>query len=81
MDCFDLLAVQVTLKSLLQHHSLKASILQHSALFMVQLSHPYVTTLYEIKYGFGLWAEFCFLQNSHAEVLTLNTLERDFIWR
>ena len=44
MDWFDLLAVQGTLKSLLQHHSLKASILQHSAFFMVQLSHPYMTT-------------------------------------
>ena len=40
----DLLAVQGTLKSLLQHHSSKASILQHSAFFMVQLSHPYMTT-------------------------------------
>ena len=40
----DLLAVQGTLKSLLQHHSLKASILQHSAFFMVQLSHPYMST-------------------------------------
>ena len=40
----DLLAVQGTLKSLLQHHSSKASILQHSAFIMVQLSHPYVTT-------------------------------------
>ena len=44
MDWLDLLAVQGTLKSLLQHHSSKASILQHSAFFMVQLSHPYVTT-------------------------------------
>ena len=43
-DCLDLLAVQGTLKSLLQHHSLKASILQCSAFFMVQLSHPYMTT-------------------------------------
>ena len=43
-DWFDLLAVQGTLKSLLQHHSSKASILQHSAFFMVQLSHPYMTT-------------------------------------
>ena len=43
MDWLDLLAVQRTLKSLLQHHSSKASILQHSASFMVQLSHPYVT--------------------------------------
>ena len=40
-DCFDLLADQRTLKSLLQHHSSKASILWHSALFMVQLLHPY----------------------------------------
>ena len=44
MDLLDLLAVQGTLKSLLQHHSLKASILQRSAFFTVQLSHPYVTT-------------------------------------
>ena len=40
----DLLAVQRTLRSLLQHHSSKASVLQHSTFFMVQLSHPYVTT-------------------------------------
>ena len=40
----DLLAVQGTLKSLLQHHSSKASILQHLAFFIVQLSHPYMTT-------------------------------------
>ena len=44
MDWLDLLAVQGTLKSLLQHHSSKASILRHSAFFMVQLSHPYMTT-------------------------------------
>ena len=44
MDWLDLLAVQGTLKSLLQHHSSKASILQSSACFMVQLSHPYMTT-------------------------------------
>ena len=44
MDWLDLLAVQGTLKSLLQHHCLKASLLQSSALFMVQLSHPYMTT-------------------------------------
>ena len=44
MDWFDLLAVQGTLKSLLQHHSSKASILQHSAFFTIQLSHPYMTT-------------------------------------
>ena len=44
IDWFDLLAVQGTLKSLLQHHSSKASILLHSAFFMAQLSHPYMTT-------------------------------------
>ena len=44
MDWLDLLAVQGTLKSLLQHHSSKASILLHSAFFRVQLSHPYMTT-------------------------------------
>ena len=43
VDWLDLLAVQWTLKSLLQHHSSKASILQHSAFFIVQLSHPYMT--------------------------------------
>ena len=44
IDWFDLLVVQGTLKSLLQHHGSKASILQHSTFFMVQLSHPYMTT-------------------------------------
>ena len=44
MDWFDLLAVEGTLKSFLQHHSSKASILWHSAFFIVQLSHPYITT-------------------------------------
>ena len=44
IEWLDLLAVQGTLKSLLQHHSSKASIVGHSAFFMVQLSHPYVTT-------------------------------------
>ena len=44
MDWLDLLVVQGTLKSLLQHHSLKASVLQQPAFFIVQLSHPYMTT-------------------------------------
>ena len=44
MDWLDLLAVQGTLKSLLQHHSSKASVLGHSSFFMIQLSHPYMTT-------------------------------------
>ena len=52
MDSLDLLAVQGTLKSLLQHHSSKASILHHSAFFIVQLSHPYMTTgkIYNLGY-------------------------------
>ena len=44
IDWFDLLVVQGTLKSLLQHHNLKASVLRHSAFFMVQFSHLYMTT-------------------------------------
>ena len=44
MDWFDLIEVQGTLKSLIQHHSSKASILRHSAFFTLQLSHPYMTT-------------------------------------
>ena len=44
IDSFDLLAIQENLKSLLQHHTSKASILQHSVFFVVQLSHPYMTT-------------------------------------
>ena len=51
MDWLDLLAVQGTLKSLLQHHISKASILQHSAFFTVQLSHPYMTTGKTIALG------------------------------
>ena len=54
MDWLDLLAVHGTLKSLLQHHSSKASILQHSAFFIVQLSHPYMTTGKTI--AFTRWA-------------------------
>ena len=44
IDSFDLLSVQGTLKSLLQHHNVKTLVLQHSTFFMVQLSHPYMTT-------------------------------------
>ena len=58
MDWLDLLAVQGTLKSLLQHHSSKASILWHSACFIVQLSHPYMTTGKEQAHG-PLWIEKC----------------------
>ena len=53
IDWFDLFAVQGTLNSLLQHHSLKASFLQHSAFFMIQLSHPYMTTGKTI--AFTIW--------------------------
>ena len=49
MDWLDLLAVQGTFKSLLQHHSSKASILQHSAFFTVQLSHPYMSVVGDLK--------------------------------
>ena len=52
MDWLDLLALQGTLKSLLQHHSSKASILRCSAFFTVQLSHPYMTTGKTIAFGF-----------------------------
>ena len=54
LDWLDLLAVQETFKSLLQHHSSKASILQHSAFFIVQLSHPHMTTGKTI--GLTRWA-------------------------
>ena len=53
IDWFDLLAIWGTLKSLLQHHNSKASILQHSAFFIVQLSHPYMTTRKTID--FTIW--------------------------
>ena len=53
MDWLDLLAVHGTRKSLFQHHSSKASILQHSAFFRVQLSHPYMTTGKTIALTFG----------------------------
>ena len=49
IDWFDLLAVQGTLKSLLQHHSSKVSILQHSPFFIVQLSHLYMLSFYEYE--------------------------------
>ena len=58
MDWLDLLAVQGTLKSLLQNHSSKASILQHSAFFIVQLSHPYMTTGKTID-----WIRWTFMAN------------------
>ena len=69
MDCLDLLAVQGTLKSLLQHHSSKASILQCSAFFIVQLSHLYMTTRKTI--ALTRWTLVCKVMS-----LLLNTLSR-----
>ena len=57
IDWFDLLAVQGTLKSLLQHHNSKASILQCSPFFLVQLSHPYVTTGKPMALTIGRWSD------------------------
>ena len=74
MDWLDLLAVQGTLKSLLQHHSSKASILRHSAFFVVQLSHPYMTTgktialTREISVGKVMSPLFNMLSNSHFKI-------------
>ena len=72
MDWWDLLAVQGTLKSLLQHHTSKASIHQHSAFFIVQLSQPYMTTGKNI--ALSRWA---FV--SKVMSLLLNMLSRFFI--
>ena len=72
IDWFDLLAVQGTLKALLHHHSSKASILQHSAFFMVQLSHPYMTTGKTI--ALTIWT---FV--GKVTPLLFNTLSR-FLW-
>ena len=69
MDWLDLLAVQRTLKSLLQHHSSKASILRHSAFFIVQLSHPYMTTGKTIAFTISS------VQFSHSVMSGSNSLE------
>ena len=68
MDWLDVLAVQGTLKSLLQHHNSKASILLHSALFIVQLSHPYMTTGKPYRWTFfGIPHHLiCLLRNLYA---------------
>ena len=63
-DWFDLLAVQETLKSLLQYHSSKASILQHSSFFMVQFSHPYMTTRKTIALRILEWVAISFSRGS-----------------
>ena len=64
MDWLDLLAVQGTLRSLLQHHSSKASMLHHSAFFMVQLSHPYKTTGKTIALTIWIVEDLCFVSGS-----------------
>ena len=72
MDWLDLLAVQGTLKSLLQHHTSKASILQHSAFFIFQLSHPYMTTGKTIvltKWTFVGKVMFLLLMATHSSIL------------
>ena len=71
IEWFDLLAAQGTLKSLLQHHSLKASSLQHSAFFMVQLSNPYMTT--------GKTITLTIQTFSGSDVSAFNTLSRFII--
>ena len=68
-DCFDLLAVQGTLKSVLQYHNLKASILQRSAFFMVHLSHLYMTTRKAIALTIGTFV-------GKVVSLLFNTLSR-----
>ena len=68
LDWLDLLAVKGTLNSLLQHHSSKASILQHSAFFIVQLSHPYMTTGKTI--ALTRWT----FENNYAELVCFQSL-------
>ena len=66
IDWFDLLAVQGTLRSLLHHQNLKTSILQGAAFFMVQLSHPYMTTGYRSVKAFLPWSKrFKFYGSNH----------------
>ena len=69
VDWFDLLVVQGTFKKLLQHHSLKASIIWHSAFFTVHLSQPYVTTLEDHSLDY---TDLCW----QSDVLLVNTLSR-----
>jgi len=74
MDWLDLLEVQGTLKSLLQHHSSNASILQRSAFFIVQLSHPYTTFYFRIQQTFSLKSQMvnilCFADNMVSVAMT-----------
>ena len=72
IDWFDLLAVQGTLKSLLQHHNLKASILRHSVFFMVQLSYPFITSRNTIALTIWLYAslsaKWCHSSSSPSQI-------------
>ena len=74
MDWLDLLAVQGTLKSLLQHHNSKASILWHSAFFIVQFSHPYMTTGNDLSPSEGRQTE------NHIIREELKMTEEGFPW-
>ena len=76
MKWLDLLAVQGTLKSLLQHHSSKTSILQHSALFIIQLSHAYMTTGKTI--AFTMY--FCCCCSAFLTVVFCSLYSNSFIW-
>ena len=78
MDWLDLLAVQGTLKSLLQHHSSKASILQCSAFFTVQLSHPYMTTGKTISVRFQ--GKLFYITVIQAYAPTSNAEEAEVVW-
>ena len=82
IDWSDLPAVQGTLKSLLQHHSLKASILQCSAFFMVQLSHPYMTTGNIIAFLFNMLSSFviAFLPRNKHLLISLLQSPSAVIW-
>ena len=78
IDLFDLLAVQETLKSLLQHHSSKAPVLQCSDFFIVQLSHPYMTTSllqhHSLKAPVLQCSDFFIVQLSHPYITTGKTI-------
>ena len=71
MDWLGLLAVQGTLKSLLQHHSSKASILRRSAFFIVQLSHPYMTTGRTIDLGIVACKSHNYLLRLHTNIIPI----------
>ena len=86
-ESLDLLAVQGTPKSLLQHHSSKASILQHSAFFVVQLSHPYMSTgktialsrwTFVSKVMFLLFNSFCSKEQASFNFMAAVTVHSDF---